>query len=117
MPEIPEGAKKPEDKKPAAEVIADETPEVVEPVEFEWEGATYIVDGDFADDLELLEILGDLGDDENRINLIPKAMRSVLGDEGWDAWKRANRGANGRVKLTDALPFVKALFKELGLGN
>jgi len=106
MPEVPAGAKKPQDHKAAkAEAIDPD-----EPIEFEWRGQNYTIDPAFRDDVEILEDT----EDEKYVN----ALRRVLGAEAWDEWKDANRDKDtGRVKATLAEEFMTDLFEVLGAGN
>jgi hypothetical protein len=105
MPEIPEGAKQPQDYKAAQAEAVD--PDAL--ILFTHEGVEYIIDPAFRDDVEILEDI----EEEREV----KAVRRIIGDDQWDEWKEAHRGENGRVKVTDATPFIKALFEELGAGN
>lgn len=105
MPEIPDGAKRPEDHKSAQAEALDPNA----PIVFTYDDVDYEIDPDFRDDLEIIEDL-----QEGREL---SAVQRILGAEQWRAWKEANRGANGRVKATVAQPFLEQLFKELKAGN
>lgn len=86
MPKIPEGAKKPADRAAKAEAKKGS-------ITFEHNGA-YTIKAETFNDVEILELIGDM--QENPI-LLPKVCRTILGQDQWDAWKKASRLPDGRV--------------------
>ena len=99
MPEIPEGAKKPTDRQPKAEARGDV-------ITVEHKGATYEIDRDNADNLELMEFI----EDEQYI----KATRGYLGADQWAKWKDANRDEKGRVRSADFESFLNTVMSAIG---
>src|SRR4051794_41085285 len=102
MPEIPEGAKKPADHAAKAEARG-------ESVVVEHNGATYHVDRENADNLELMEFT----EDQKYIS----AIRGYLGVDQWSAWKDANRDEKGRVRSADFESFLQAVMDAIGGGS
>lgn len=106
MPEIPKGAKVPQDRKLAQVEVEGAT---APPIEFTFDGITYLIESDFLDDLEVLE---DVEMDRN-IAVVSR----LLGPRQWLEWKEKNRGKDGRIRASEAEPFLLALFEAVGLGN
>jgi sulfur carrier protein ThiS len=79
--------KKPQDRLAKAEA-RDES------VAVEFNGQTYELDNELFNDVEILEMIGDM--EENPL-LLPKLVRTILGPEQWAAFKDANRNEKGRV--------------------
>lgn len=109
MPEVPANAKLPSDRLKAEAAASEGESHAINDVTFEYEGHTYVIDGGFVDDLEILEHL----EDEENI----KALRKILGVKQWNAWKDRNRDDKGRVPSGPVLPFLKKLFAEVQAGN
>ena len=101
MPDIPEGAKKPTDRQPKAEAHGDV-------ITVEHNGATYEIDRDNADNLELMEFV----EDGNYIS----AIRGYLGKDQWAKWKDAQRDEKGRVRSADFESFLQSVMDAIG-GN
>lgn len=80
-----------------------------QPVVVEYDGVTYTIHPDAANDLELLEDL----EDENYL----RAIRGYLGVDQWGQFKDSHRNASGRVPVEAMEPFLSALLKEMGQGN
>src|SRR5437879_6247394 len=102
MPEIPEGAKKPTDHAPKAEARADV-------ITVEHNGATYQIDRENADNIELMEFV----EDQKYIS----AIRGYLGLDQWSAWKEANRDEKGQVRSADFESFLQAVMDAIGGGS
>lgn len=102
MPDVPAGAKRPADHKPAkAEARS-------EPIEVDFEGEHYVIDRENADNLELFELV----EDEKYLS----AIRGFLGAEQWSKWKDAHRDDQGRVRSASFEPFLDAVMVAIG-GN
>lgn len=91
---IPPNAKQPQDhkkpKKSAAQLEAEGSD-----IPLEYAGQTYIIERAALDDVELLELVGDLADGDAM--LLPKIVRKVLGAAQWKKFKDANRDDAGRI--------------------
>lgn len=112
MPEVPANAKLPSDRLKAEAAQADAAEgesHAINDVTFEYEGETYVIDGGFVDDLEILEHL----EDEENI----KALRKILGKQQWNDWKDRNRNDKGRIPSAPVIPFLRKLFDEVQAGN
>ncbi len=105
MPKIPEGAKKPSDRKAKDEAQG-------KPVRFEFEGHTYEIDPDVADDIELMELMADM--EAGRPQLLPVVLRQLVGADQWAAFKDRSRGKSGRVRNKTAVDFFTAADDALG---
>lgn len=68
---------------------------------FEFKGETYVIPADFMDNLEFFEA-GEVG---NEIT----AIKALLGPEQWNTFKESIREPDGRVRLTNAGPFMEKL--------
>lgn len=93
----------------AAARKAEARPEEAKPVEFEYDGKTYVVTPDALDNLELFEAV----EDEKYLT----ATRGFLGKEQWERFKDAHRLPDGRVPLEAFEGFLQALMKAVGQGN
>jgi len=83
----PSTAKKPADHAAKAEAKGED-------IAFDHDGVTYTIERDVVDDVEILELIGDMT--TNPI-LLPKVVRTMLGAIQWAAFKDAHRNAKGRV--------------------
>lgn len=102
MPEIPEGAKKPQDHKTKSKKPKKSKSNVFT---FEFRGETYPIDTDVRDDWELAEAFSD--------NRIPEALRMLLGTRQYEQVKKNLADKSGRTKATDMSEFASKLFEEL----
>jgi hypothetical protein len=103
-------AKAPEDHKPAATAAAKaEAAGDPQPVSFEFDGETYTIDADAADDLELMEYI------EGEKYIL--ALKGYLGAEQWQRFKDTHRNDKGRVTASRAGDFLQALTEAIGAGN
>jgi len=102
MPDIPEGAKLPTDHAPKAEA-RDQF------IEVEHNGATYRIDRENADNLELMEFTED--------GKYISAIRGYLGPDQWSKWKDANRDDKGRVRSADFESFLQSVMDVIGVGS
>lgn len=100
MPATPKGAKKPQDHNPAKAEARGEK------IAVEHDGATYVIDREAADDVELFEHLEQ--------NHIMTALKGFLGERQWDAWKNAHRGPNGKVSLAAVEPLLDSILEAVG---
>ena len=87
MPAPPKTAKKPADHAAKAEAKGED-------ITFNLDGVTYVMERDVVDDVEILELIGDMSD--NPI-LMPKVVRTMLGARQWAAFKAGHRNEKGRV--------------------
>lgn len=103
--------KKPEDHKAKAALDATKAEATgdAQPVSFVFDGETYTIDADAADDLELMEYI----EDEKYI----LALRGYLGAEQWRRFKDGHRNEKGRVTAERAGEFLQALTEAIGSGN
>lgn len=124
---IPDGAKKPEDRKPKADVeetederiqaLADtaETVEVEGGTKVTLCGFTVLVPEGARDDFELLAEVGQMdqkiarGRQMAAIAHFPAIMRSLAGEDGYRTALNSMRGDNGRVSVAPAIDYVTAL--------
>jgi len=102
MPAVPKGAKKPADRQAKAEALA-------QLIRVEYNGATYTIDRDNADNLELAEYM-----EEEKYIL---AIRGYLGMDQWAKWKDSCRDDMGRVKSEHFEPFLNAILAAVGGGS
>jgi hypothetical protein len=101
---IPANAKKPQDHQPAkADVTGPKD------VTVEWNDHEYTIAGEALDDAELLEFFTD----ENFIG----ALRLLLGDKQWKAYKEHERNEAGRVTASGAAEFLGHALEAVKRGN
>lgn len=98
---VPSTAKKPADHAKAAKAEAKG-----EDIAFDHDGVTYTIERDVMDDVEILELIGDMT--TNPI-LLPKVVRTMLGTDQWAAFKDAHRNAKGRVPSDELMGLFEAL--------
>lgn len=102
MPNVPKGAKQPTDRQAKTEAKAG-------PIRFAYDGVSYEVDRENADNLELLEYV-----EEEKYIL---AIRGYLGKDQWAKWKDSHRDEAGRVKQEHFEPFLNAVMQAIGGGS
>ena len=85
----PKGAKKPQDRLMKAEATGGS-------IAVDFKGQRYTIDADVFEDVEVIELLGDMQDNHM---LLPRAVRTILGAEQWAAFKEANRNEKGRIPV------------------
>jgi hypothetical protein len=92
MPDIPEGAKKPQDHAAKAEALD-------QSVAIEHNGQRYEIDRDALDDVETLNLIGKMQVMAERQQglMIPVVVERILGEQQYAMFLRSNRGQNGRV--------------------
>lgn len=88
---------------------AEADPENAQPVSFEYDGRTYIIEQERLNNLELFEAI----EDEKFLT----ATRGFLGREQWDAFKDDHRTEDGRVPMEPLEGFLADLMKAVGQGN
>lgn len=96
----PASAKKPTDRLPAKAEAKDE------PIVVEFDGETYTIDRENADNLELYEFL----EDEKYMT----ATRGFLGLDQWAKYKDAHRDEKGRVTSEGYEEFMQAVIDAIG---
>jgi len=101
---IPADVKKPQDHAPAKEDVTGP-----KDVTVEWNGHEYTIAGEALDDAELLEYFTD----ENFIG----ALRLMLGDAQWRAYKDNERNEAGRVTASGASEFLTHALEAVKRGN
>lgn len=91
MPDIPKGAKRPQDHSAKAEATG-------EPIFITHNDVEYRLDADAFDDVETFSLLGRMrmSGDEGSL-YISLIVERVLGPEQWAKFLRANRNDHGRV--------------------
>lgn len=77
-----------------------------EDIAFDLDGVTYTMERDVVDDVEILELIGDMT--TNPI-LMPKVVRTMLGPVQWAAYKDAHRNAKGRVPSDELRRLFEAI--------
>jgi len=97
---VPETAKKPQDHKAAKAEAKGED------IAFDHDGVTYTIERDVADDVEILELIGDMT--TNPI-LLPKVVRTMLGLVQWAAFKDSHRNAKGRIPSDELRRLFEAI--------
>jgi len=97
---IPSTAKKPDDHKAARAEAQGED------ITFVHDGVTYTIERDVVDDVEILELIGDMT--TNPI-LLPKVVRTMLGAAQWAAFKDSHRNAKGRVPSDELRGLFEAI--------
>lgn len=101
---IPDGVKKPQDRRAKIDKDGSRTVTV--------RGLTVTVPLEVMDDFELLDDLNAMDNDEPQA--LPSILRRVLGKEHFKEAMRILRDpATGRVSITDGAEFVGELFKAL----
>jgi hypothetical protein len=80
------------------------------------DGVDYHLDPDVFNDVEILELLGEIQSNE-QVYLLPSVMKRMLGDEQFGSWKDAHRLPTGRVPLEPMMSFLDQLFEVLSSGN
>lgn len=80
------------------------------------DGVDYELDPDVFNDVEILELLGEIQSNE-QVYLLPSVMKRMLGDEQFSQWKDAHRLPTGRVPLEPMMSFLDQLFEVLASGN
>jgi hypothetical protein len=107
---VPNNVKAPEDHKAKSTAAAKaEATGEAQPMSFEFDGETYTIDADAADDLELMEYI------ESEKYIL--ALKGYLGAEQWNRFKDTHRNDKGRVTASRAGDFLQALTEAIGAGN
>jgi hypothetical protein len=96
---VPSTAKKPADHAAKAEAKGED-------IAFDHDGVTYTIERDVVDDVEILELIGDMT--TNPI-LLPKVVRTMLGPDQWAAFKDSHRNAKGRVPSDELRGLFEAI--------
>ncbi|SEB28794.1 hypothetical protein [Arthrobacter woluwensis] len=101
---IPEGVKKPQDRKPRVNKDGTKTVTV--------HGQEYTIAADALDDFELLDDLDSL--DEGEVQRLPRILRRLLGKESFKtALESVRDPETGRVSVEAGSELVQDLIKEL----
>jgi hypothetical protein len=101
---VPSTAKKPADHAAKAEAKGED-------ITFDHDEVTYTIERDVVDDVEVLELIGDMT--ENPI-LLPKVVHTMLGPDQWAAFKDAHRNAKGRVPSDELNRLFETLDNAVG---
>ena len=96
---VPETAKKPADRAVKAEAKGED-------ITFDHDEVTYTMERDVVDDVEILELIGDMT--TNPI-LLPKVVRTMLGPDQWAVFKDAHRNTKGRIPSNE----LRRLFESI----
>ena len=96
---VPASVKKPADHAAKAEAKGED-------ITFDLDGVTYLMERDVVDDVEILELIGDMTD--NPI-LMPKVVRTMLGAKQWASFKVAHRNEKGRVPSDELRRLFEAI--------
>lgn len=103
----PASAKKPQDRKPPEPPKAKVT-QTDDGRDIELEGVKVHVLNEALDDFELLDMMG-RAEATQDASILPEVLRRFVGEDGYKAVMEHLRGPNGRVKVTDAVPFINRL--------
>jgi hypothetical protein len=111
---VPARAKAPMDHQPAKEDVTGPRDTVIvwPPLEAAEDGQVsreYLIAGESLDDAELIEYLTD----QNFIG----ALRSMLGDEQWAAYKDNHRNEKGKVTASGCAEFLNYVMEQVKRGN
>lgn len=110
---VPDGAKKPEDHRPKAEVTKATVKKVKDGREVTHQGITVTVEDDALDDFELMGELR-LMQDSNDPSYMPGIMLRLLGREQTKAVTDALRNPDtGRVTATAGMEYLQAILEAL----
>lgn len=99
MPDVPEGAKIPQDHAAKTEARS-------QFIEFDYDERHYKVDRENANNIELFEFVED--------EQYTKALRGFLGLDQWKQWKDSVRDSKGRVPSEQFEPFLQAVMDAIG---
>ena len=75
------------------------------------DGFAYEVDPNVLDDMEFLELLGELEDD---VTKLPKVVKALLGQDGKEALYKYLKAEYGRVPVEKATNIIEEIFSGLG---
>lgn len=104
---------KKDEKVGALASAAEEAGEPSGPPSVEYEGKTYDIDPDATGDVELIEALAEL--DEGNQLVLPRIVRSLIGDDQYADFKNAARdAATGRVPMAKLREFFREIDSALG---
>ena len=98
MPEIPKGAKKPQDRAAKAEAKGDD-------LVITYNGAEYVIERAVVDDVEFFELVADM---DAKPYILTKIVQMLLGAKQYEAFKNANRDDAGRVSIDHLAAFFNA---------
>lgn len=104
---VPASARKPQDRKPSAKDDVQGPADVT----VEWNGHEYTVSGDAFDDLEFLDAIVEAEENESEVAAF-RAAKALLGAEIWEAYRRNERGDNGRVKASGFMELFAHVMEE-----
>ena len=107
MPEIPDNAKSPSDRKPKKDKAAE--PETVTATVA---GKEWTVPVEALDDFELLDDFNEL-ETRQDITRLPSILKRLLGDQWREAMDLLRNKDTGRVSLEDGGKFVEDVLKEI----
>jgi hypothetical protein len=92
---------------------AEEAAEPDGPPAVEYDGKTYTIDTDASGDVELIEALAEL--DEGNQLVLPRVVRSLVGEDQYAAFKEAVRDPEtGRVPMASLRDFFRQIDAALG---
>ncbi|KQY58313.1 hypothetical protein ASD11_01205 [Aeromicrobium sp. Root495] len=80
------------------------------------DGVDYVLDEDVFDDVEILEMLGEIQNND-ALHMLPGLMKRMLGEDQWRGWKEAHRLESGRVPTEPMSEFLSEIFAALSSGN
>lgn len=75
-----------------------------ERVKVEYKGVTVEVNTQFVDDIEFLEMLGEI--ERGNALVIPSVCTTIFGEDGYKAVKDGLRDADGRCRTSDVSEFL-----------
>ena len=95
--------KKPQDHQAKTEAKGDD-------IIAEYDGHTYVIKRENADDVELFE--------QVEQDHVMTALCGFIGVDQWNHWKNTHRGENGKVSIkTELTPFLNAIMAAIGGGS
>lgn len=96
-----------------AAAVDEATTEPASPPTVDYGGATYTIDPDATGDVELIEALAEL--DEGNQLVLPRVVRSLVGDAQYAAFKESARDPKtGRVPMAALREFFREIDSALG---
>ena len=98
MPDIPKGAKKPQDHAAKAEAKSED-------LTVTYNGIDYTIDRAIVDDVEFFELIGEM---EEKPFLLTRVVKMLLGEKQYGEFKDANRDDAGRVSIDHLAKFFEA---------
>ena len=107
MPDIPEGATVPQDRKTKKSKSSDaaKAEALAESLTVTYNGVDYVIERAVVDDVEFFELIAEM---DSKPYMLTKIVAMLLGPEQYAAFKDANRDDAGRVSIDRLAEFFQA---------